>query len=45
MVYILLTEFNGIPKILGVFDSAGKAIEEKKKYNGIWSIIFTEEVQ
>ena len=45
MVYVLLTEFNGIPKILGVFDSAGKAIEEKKKHNGIWSIILTEEVK
>ena len=45
MVYVLLTEFNGIPKILGIFDSVGKAIEEKKKYNGIWSIILTEEVK
>ena len=45
MVYILLTEFNGVPKILGVFDSAGKAIEEKKKYSGIWSIILNEEVK
>ena len=45
MVYVLLTEFNGIPKILGIFDSVGKAIEEKKKYNRIWSIILTEEVK
>ena len=44
VVHVLLTEFNGIPKILGIFDSMGKAIEEKKKYNGIWSIILSKEV-
>jgi hypothetical protein len=44
-VYILATDFNGIPRILGVFDTNEKAKQAQKKYNNIWTTIMIREVE
>lgn len=44
-VYILTSDFNGIPRILGVFDTNEKAKQAQKKYNNIWTTIMIREVE